>query len=54
MPRGQVRAEAERLEHVLSEELEERIAAKVGQPTCDPHGDPLPQRDGTRSGAGHG
>jgi Mn-dependent DtxR family transcriptional regulator len=54
MPRGQVHAEAERLEHVLPEELEERIAAKLGQPTRDPHGDPIPQRDGTRSGAGRG
>jgi DtxR family Mn-dependent transcriptional regulator len=42
MPRGQVHAEAERLEHVLSDELEERIAAKLGQRTRDPHGDPIP------------
>ncbi|HKC75024.1 MAG TPA: hypothetical protein VKF37_12615 [Chloroflexota bacterium] len=34
--------------------MEERIVAKLGQPTRDPHGDPIPQRDGTRSGAGHG
>jgi DtxR family Mn-dependent transcriptional regulator len=47
MPWDQVHAEAERLEHVLSEELEERIAAKLGQPTRDPHGDPIPRRDGT-------
>lgn len=39
-------AEAERLEHVLSEELEEKIAASLGQPTHDPHGDPIPTRDG--------
>jgi len=42
-----VHQEAERLEHVLSEELEERIAAQLGQPTHDPHGDPIPGRDGT-------
>jgi DtxR family Mn-dependent transcriptional regulator len=42
----QVHAEAERLEHALSEELEERIAAKLGQPTHDPHGDPIPTREG--------
>ncbi len=43
----QVHGEAERLEHVLSEELEERMAEKLGQPTRDPHGDPIPTRDGT-------
>jgi Fe2+ transport system protein FeoA len=46
MPWDQVHAEAERLEHALSEELEERIAAKLGQPTHDPHGDPIPTREG--------
>ena len=30
------------LEHVISEELEELIAAKLGNPTADPHGDPIP------------
>ena len=38
-------AEAEVLEHVLSEELEELIAAKLGDPARDPHGDPIPTRD---------
>ena len=38
----EVHTEAERLEHVLSEELEELIAAKLGNPTLDPHGDPIP------------
>jgi len=38
----EVHAEAERLEHVLSEELEQLIAAKLGNPTFDPHGDPIP------------
>ncbi len=37
-----VHAEAEVLEHVLSEELEELIAARLGNPTVDPHGDPIP------------
>src|ERR1700691_6459850 len=37
-----VHAEAEVLEHVLSEELEELIAARLGDPTVDPHGDPIP------------
>jgi DtxR family transcriptional regulator, Mn-dependent transcriptional regulator len=37
-----VHAEAERLEHVLSDQLEELIAAKLGNPTLDPHGDPIP------------
>jgi Fe2+ transport system protein FeoA len=46
MPWDQVHAEAERLEHALSEELEERAAAKLGQPTHDPHGDPIPTREG--------
>ena len=38
--------EAERLEHVISEELEERIAQSLGDPTYDPHGDPIPTREG--------
>ena len=42
----EVHAEAEVLEHVLSEELEELIAAKLGHPTHDPHGDPIPGADG--------
>jgi len=41
----EVHAEAEVLEHVLSEELEELIAAKLGDPTHDPHGDPIPSRE---------
>jgi DtxR family Mn-dependent transcriptional regulator len=47
MPWDQVHAEAEVLEHVLSEELEDLIAAKLGDPTVDPHGDPIPGRDGS-------
>ena len=40
-----VHAEAEVLEHVLSEDLEELIAVKLGHPTVDPHGDPIPSAD---------
>ena len=46
MPWDQVHREAEVLEHVLSEELEALIAAKLGNPTHDPHGDPIPTIDG--------
>jgi DtxR family Mn-dependent transcriptional regulator len=45
VPWDRVHAEAEVLEHVLSEELEELIATKLGDPTVDPHGDPIPTRD---------
>ncbi len=45
VPWDQVHAEAEVLEHVLSEDLEERIAAKLGHPSRDPHGDPIPTHD---------
>src|SRR5437588_2805167 len=45
VPWDRVHQEAEVLEHVLSEELEELIAAKLGNPTHDPHGDPIPSRD---------
>lgn len=45
VPWDRVHAEAEILEHVLSEELEERMAAKLGHPEHDPHGDPIPTRD---------
>jgi DtxR family Mn-dependent transcriptional regulator len=46
VPWDRVHDEAEVLEHVLSEELEELIAAKLGDPTHDPHGDPIPTREG--------
>ncbi len=42
----EVHAEAELLEHALSERLEERIDAALGHPTRDPHGDPIPPRRG--------
>jgi DtxR family Mn-dependent transcriptional regulator len=45
VPWDRVHQEAEILEHVLSEELEELIAAKLGHPTRDPHGDPIPSRE---------
>lgn len=45
VPWDRVHQEAEVLEHVLSEELEELIAAKLGDPTLDPHGDPIPSRE---------
>jgi DtxR family Mn-dependent transcriptional regulator len=41
----EVHAEAELLEHTLSEELEARIDAELGFPTHDPHGDPIPDRE---------
>jgi DtxR family Mn-dependent transcriptional regulator len=41
-----VHAEAEKLEHVISEEFEEKIDEALGYPTTDPHGDPIPTRDG--------
>jgi DtxR family transcriptional regulator, Mn-dependent transcriptional regulator len=40
-----VHAEADRLEHVLSEELEARIDRALGYPTHDPHGDPIPDAE---------
>ena len=43
----EVHEEAERLEHHISEKLEERIATYLGHPTVDPHGDPIPTLDGT-------
>lgn len=46
VPWDRVHEEADRLEHVLSEDLEERISAKLGNPTVDPHGDPIPSREG--------
>ena len=46
VPWDRVHDEAEALEHVLSEDLEARIAAKLGDPTHDPHGDPIPSLEG--------
>jgi DtxR family Mn-dependent transcriptional regulator len=46
VPWHEVHSEAERLEHVLSDRLEERIDAALGHPTHDPHGDPIPPLHG--------
>ena len=43
----EVHTEADHLEHVISENLEERIATFLGDPESDPHGAPIPQRDGS-------
>lgn len=42
-----VHDEAERLEHAASDELIDRMAAAIGEPETDPHGAPIPDRDGT-------
>lgn len=46
VPLDEVHEEADRLEHALSEKLEARIAAWLGDPTHDPHGDPIPSLTG--------
>ena len=43
----EVHAEAEKLEHAISERFEDRIAEKLGDPEVDPHGHPIPRKDGT-------
>ena len=45
-PIEEVHDEAERLEHFISERFEERIAAKLGHPTIDPHGHSIPSMEG--------
>jgi DtxR family transcriptional regulator, Mn-dependent transcriptional regulator len=45
MPSDRVHDEAEVLEHYISEELEQLIAAKLGEPSHDPHGTPIPGPD---------
>ena len=45
-PLEEVHGEAERLEHFISERFEERIAAKLGHPTIDPHGHSIPTLKG--------
>jgi DtxR family Mn-dependent transcriptional regulator len=44
-PWDEVHEEADRLEHVISEKMEARIAQVLGDPTHDPHGDPIPTHD---------
>lgn len=46
MPWDSVHAEAERLEHAASDALIDRMASWLGDPTADPHGAPIPSRDG--------
>lgn len=48
----EVHDEAEVLEHAVSDRLLERIAEHLGNPGHDPHGDPIPDRDGTLGGHG--
>ncbi len=45
LPLDAVHDEADRLEHALSEELEALIDERLGYPTLDPHGDPIPDRE---------
>ena len=45
-PWDRVHAEAERLEHAASDELIDRMAAAIGEPAVDPHGAPIPTREG--------
>lgn len=45
-PWDRVHEEAERLEHAASDELVDRMAAAIGEPVVDPHGAPIPSRDG--------
>ena len=46
VPLERVDREAERLEHVLSEDMEELLSRDLGHPTHDPHGDPIPTKSG--------
>ncbi len=47
VPWDEVHAEAEVLEHAVTERLTDRISATLGEPRHDPHGDPIPPKDGT-------
>ena len=47
----EVHEEAEHMEHAVSDALVDRIDAYLGHPTTDPHGDPIPQADGTMAAA---
>ncbi|MEO7804778.1 MAG: metal-dependent transcriptional regulator [Actinomycetota bacterium] len=53
IPWDEVHDEAEVLEHVLSERLEDRIADLLGHPTHDPHGDPIPPKNGAHKEVAH-
>ena len=52
-PLAELHDEAERLEHFISERFEDRVAAKLGGPTADPHGHCIPALDGSMPAA-HG
>jgi DtxR family transcriptional regulator, Mn-dependent transcriptional regulator len=47
VPAGEWHAEAERMEHALSPEETDALAARLGHPAWDPHGDPIPTPEGT-------
>lgn len=47
VPWNEVHEQAEKWEHMLSEKIEDRIDQMLGYPTHDPHGDPIPKRDGS-------
>ena len=47
VPWDKVHDEADKWEHVISEEMEDLMADKLGNPTTDPHGAPIPARDGS-------
>ncbi|MGE5099251.1 MAG: metal-dependent transcriptional regulator [Deltaproteobacteria bacterium] len=49
-PWDRVHDEAERLEHAASDELIDRMAAAIGEPSIDPHGAPIPTRAEANSG----
>jgi DtxR family Mn-dependent transcriptional regulator len=51
VPLERVHAEAERIEHVISDDLASRIADFLGRPSRDPHGHPIPYDDATVAGA---
>ena len=51
VPWDRVHEEAEILEHVLSEDLEDRIASLLGHPRFDPHGHPIPSKEGSMPAA---
>ena len=53
VPWDQVHDEAEKWEHILSEDLEDRMDEALGHPTIDPHGAPIPTRDGFVDTAPH-
>lgn len=53
LPWDKVHDEAEVLEHALSEDLEDRIAKALGNPTHDPHGDPIPPKKGRHKEVSH-